>query len=131
MVRLGVNRLINGDGETAEGWQGPAVAYHTLGRESSRSLKVGQEFVGQEVSGFLGTHATWVLEFFYRSLDDTKHPDLLAGLMTESDEPDSVVQSCISRPTSRLAIRPSGYQETAATAANWRSAFLWRRGATC
>ncbi len=90
MVRLGVNRLINGDAETADGWQGPEVAYHALGRESSRSLKVGQPFVGQEVTGFLGTHATWVFEFFYRSADDTKHPDLLAGVMTESDEPDSV-----------------------------------------
>ena len=41
---------------------------------------VGSQMVGQEVTGFLGTHATWVLEFYYRSRDQRSTVDLLAGV---------------------------------------------------
>ena len=67
VVRMGVNRLVNGDCQSEGGWMGEAVAYHPEGYQSGRSLKVGPGMVGQEVSGFLGQHATWVLEFFYRA----------------------------------------------------------------
>jgi outer membrane protein assembly factor BamB len=92
LVRVGGNRLINGDCESAAGWQGPAVTFHPEGYQGGRSLAVGPEMVGQEVTGFLGTHSTWVLEFFYRSRDPRGTVDLLAGLMTQSDQPDSVAR---------------------------------------
>ncbi len=74
------------------GWQGGHVEYAAPGHQSSRALVVGQELVGQEVTGFLGTHATWVLEFFYRAADDRGPRDLLAGIMTESQFTDSVAR---------------------------------------
>jgi outer membrane protein assembly factor BamB len=48
--------------------------------------------VGQEITGFLGQHSTWVLEFHYKSAAKGKAAELLAGLMAESDFPDSVGQ---------------------------------------
>jgi outer membrane protein assembly factor BamB len=80
LVRLGPNRLVNGDAEEQTGWQAPQLEFRGPGQESSRSLVVGAAAVTQEVSGYLGTHATWVLEFFYRSADATTPVELLAGL---------------------------------------------------
>jgi outer membrane protein assembly factor BamB len=91
LVRMDVNRLVNGDCESAGGWQGPAV-YHPEGYQSGHSLKVGEAMVGQDVTGFLDKHVTWVLEFFYRSADPHARPELLAGLMAQSDYPDSVAR---------------------------------------
>src|SRR5205823_2116342 len=62
------------------------------GYKGAKSLKVGEADVGQEVSGFLDKHVTWVLEFFYRSADAQTRPELLAGLMSESEYPDSVAR---------------------------------------
>ena len=80
LVRLGPNRLVNGDAEEQTGWQAPRVDYRGPGHESSRGLVVGPAAVTQEVSGYLGTHATWVLEFFYRAADAKSPVELLAGL---------------------------------------------------
>jgi hypothetical protein len=91
LVRLDANRLVNGDCESTGGWQGPAV-YHPEGYRSARSLKVGPVTVGQEISGFLDKHVTWVLEFSYRAADAQSHPELLAGLMTQGDYPDAVAR---------------------------------------
>ena len=55
--------------------------YQPGGHQGGRALRVGEELVGQEVTGFLGQHATWVLEFFYSSATPGKEPELLAGLM--------------------------------------------------
>jgi len=94
IVRLDRDRLVNGDMEGDGGWQVAKAApvYHPEGYRHKRSLKVGDKMVGQEVTGFLGQHATWVLEFFYRSANKDQQPQLLAGLMAESDFPDSVGQ---------------------------------------
>ena len=81
LVRLGPNRLVNGDAEDQTGWQGERIDYRGPGHESSRGLAVGPAPVTQHVSGYLGTHATWVLEFFYRAADAQTPVELLAGLM--------------------------------------------------
>jgi outer membrane protein assembly factor BamB len=91
LVRLDSNRLVNGDAESAGGWQG-AVSFHEEGYESKRSLKVGEQMVGQEITGYLGQHATWVLEFYYRSLEPGAGGELLAGVMAQGDFPDSVAR---------------------------------------
>src|SRR5207344_3307344 len=46
LVRMDVNRLVNGDCESNGGWQGPVV-YHPAGYQSVKSLRVGEEMVGQ------------------------------------------------------------------------------------
>jgi outer membrane protein assembly factor BamB len=94
IVRLDRDRLVNGDMESDSGWQiaKGKPAYYDEGYQSKRSLKVGETMVGQEITGFLGQHSTWVLEFFYRSAAKEKPGELLAGLMAESDFPDSVAQ---------------------------------------
>ncbi|HEY7425440.1 MAG TPA: PQQ-binding-like beta-propeller repeat protein, partial [Gemmataceae bacterium] len=102
LVRMDVNRLVNGDCESAGGWQGPAV-YHPEGYKSDKSLKIGASMVGQEIEGFLDKHVTWVLEFFYRSADPHAQPKLLAGLMTQSDYPDSVARRFPAGDTWRFA----------------------------
>ncbi|MFM9195566.1 MAG: hypothetical protein ACKOWG_07480, partial [Planctomycetia bacterium] len=81
LVRLGPNRLVNGDAEEQAGWQAPKLEFRGPGQESSRGLVVGPAPVTQQVSGYLGTHATWVLEFFYRAAADRGPAELLAGLM--------------------------------------------------
>ena len=47
--------------------------------------------VTQEVSQFLGKHVTWVLEFQYRSAA-AGSTELLAGVMSDGDEPDSTAR---------------------------------------
>src|SRR5262249_43600509 len=66
LVRMDANRLTN-----ADGWkgQGGSAEYHNEGYQSNRSIKVGDKLVSQETTGFLGQHATWVLDFHYRSLN--------------------------------------------------------------
>jgi outer membrane protein assembly factor BamB len=94
LVRLDPNRLTNGDMEQTGGWhaeQGEPV-YRNEGYRSPRSLEVGPAMVGQEINDFLGQHATWVLEFFYRSAAVDKRAGLVAGMMTQSDYPDSVAR---------------------------------------
>ena len=94
IVRLDRDRLVNGDMKSDAGWKagkGKPV-YHDEGRASKRSLKVGEETVSQEITGFLGQHSTWVLEFFYRGAVRGKPAELIAGMMTECDIPDSVGQ---------------------------------------
>ncbi|MBI2190538.1 MAG: PQQ-like beta-propeller repeat protein [Planctomycetes bacterium] len=92
LVPLDASRLVNGDAEAQEGWQGEAVSYHPLGCNSSHSLKVGPQTVYQEVSRYLGSHVTWVLEFFYRACPGHSRPRLLAGLQVQSRYPDSVAR---------------------------------------
>lgn len=89
LVRLGPNRLVNGDAEEQTGWQGPTVEYRSPGYESGRGLVVGSAPVTQPVSGYLGTHATWMLEFFYRAAADSGPVELLAGLMGDGRFPES------------------------------------------
>jgi outer membrane protein assembly factor BamB len=102
LVRMDVNRLANGDCETTGGWQG-AVAFATEGYRSAHSLKVGPSMVGQEVTGFLDKHVTWVLEFHYRAADVQSRPELLAGLMSQSDYPDSVARRFVADGDWRFA----------------------------
>ena len=96
MVRLGKDRLINGDCEAQTGWQGKQIAYDAQGYRSAHSLKVGPETVYQEVQKYLGNHVTWVVEFYYRSADppaaSSLQPpaDLLAGVFVDNKYPDSV-----------------------------------------
>ena len=105
VVRLDVDRLVNGDMEGQGGWkaQQGAVVYRDEGYQSRRSLEVGETMVGQEITDYLGQHATWVLEFFYRSGAPGRQPTLLAGLMTESDVPDSVARRLPAGPEWRFA----------------------------
>ncbi len=106
MVRLGDCRLLNGDAETDGGWQG-AVAYDDRGRGGRRSLLVGPEQVTQEIEGYLGEHATWVLEFHYRARGE-EAAELLAGLLVDSRHPDAVVRTLAAKPEwqfARLAIK--------------------------
>jgi len=93
LVRLDADRLTNGDMESAGGWQvhEGAPTFRNEGHQSARSLEVGQALVGQEVTDYLGQHSTWVLEFFYRR-GKGDAPTLLAGLMAESEHPDSVAR---------------------------------------
>lgn len=108
MVRMGENRLAAGDCETDGPWQGTQIAYASPGFESSRALRVGQEMITQEVTQYLGSHVTWVLEFRYKAADAATvnageaanaKPvapvgiELLAGLMTDCDFPDSVART--------------------------------------
>lgn len=59
---------------------------------SETSFTVGQDMVGAELTRYLGTHATWVLEFRYKA--DGKEPaSLTAGIRTESLHPDSVAST--------------------------------------
>lgn len=93
LVRMDINRLVNGDCESAGGWQGKDLAFHDEGHQSKRSLKVGPDMVGQEVKNFLGKHVTWVLDFHYRAAKrGDSQSELLAGVMTESDDPESVAR---------------------------------------
>jgi outer membrane protein assembly factor BamB len=88
LVRLDPNRL-------SDGWkvQGGEVQYHNEGLHGGRCLKVSDGMASQEIMGFLGQHSTWVLDFHYRSLDSKAGPELLAGLMAQSDYPDSVART--------------------------------------
>jgi len=93
LVRLGNNRLTNGDCETEAAWAGSEVAYGA-GYNSKRALLVGRDLVGQEITQYLGNHVTWVLEFFYRSAGvASKDTQLLAGVMSDSDDPDSLART--------------------------------------
>ena len=92
LVRLGDNRLANGDMEADTGWQGPPVTYAAPGHAGKRSLKVGTPAVSQATTEYLGRHLTWVLECFYRAADPARGGTLLAGLRTESAAPDAVAR---------------------------------------
>jgi len=93
LVRMGNNRLTNGDCETETAWAGSEVAYGP-GYNSNRALLVGSDLIGQEITQYLGNHVTWVLEFFYRNADAaSKDTQLLAGVMSDSDYPDSVART--------------------------------------
>lgn len=91
LVRMDVDRLVNGDAEGEGGWHG-AVQYHAEGHQSPRSLRVGPEMVTQEVSQFLGEHVTWVAEFFYRSAPPGEAAELLAGVLIEGTETESIAR---------------------------------------
>jgi outer membrane protein assembly factor BamB len=103
LVRLGDDRLVNGNCEGEGGWKAKSVTYHPEGFLSPRSLRVGADTVGQDVSRFLGHHATWVLEFFYRALAPETKPELLAGLLSESQNPESVARRLRADGTWRFA----------------------------
>jgi PQQ-like domain len=94
LVRLDVNRL------TDAGWKLPQgeVQFHPEGFRGPRSLKVGEAMVNQEITGYLGQHATWVLDFHYRSGQAGATPELLAGVMAQSDYPDSVARKLRAGP---------------------------------
>jgi len=57
-----------------------------------RSFTVGSEMVGAELTRYLGTHSTWVLEFRYKAVG-TNSVALTAGIHTESQYPDSVARN--------------------------------------
>jgi len=98
LVALDDNRLENGSFEADDGWlvdtnAGVAtVQYATGGHESKRCLKVGDRSVEQRISGLIGDHFTWVLEFFCKSATPGSDVQLLAGLNVENKDPDSVVR---------------------------------------
>src|SRR5204863_253309 len=46
LVRLGVDRLVNGNCDGEGGWQGKSIPYHAGGYQSPRCLRVGAEPVG-------------------------------------------------------------------------------------
>jgi len=85
MVKMGEDRLANGNCESDGGWQVASgdVAYYGEGHAGGRSLKVGQMLVSQEVSKYLGNHVTWVLEFHYKAAApaDGAAPLLTSGLL--------------------------------------------------
>ncbi len=102
MLSLSENRLVNGDAEGDGGWQG-AVAFQPEGASGSkRSLKVGADLVTQEISGYLGEHITWVLEFFYRNAGPAPSR-LLAGVLADNDYPDSTARELAAGPEWRFA----------------------------
>lgn len=87
LVDLDPNRLINGDAAGDSGWvPDAAAAYAQPGFESPRGLRVGTNIVSQEVSGFIGDHFTWVLEFRYRQAADGAGTRLIAGLRAQSHD---------------------------------------------
>ena len=93
IVRMGENRLANGDCESQAGWQGGQVAYHNEGHGGASSLRVGGAIVHQEVTKYLGNHVTWVLEFFYKAAPGSQAPELLAGVMVDSKYPYSTARN--------------------------------------
>ncbi|HUU68129.1 MAG TPA: PQQ-binding-like beta-propeller repeat protein, partial [Planctomycetota bacterium] len=93
MVKLGPDRLVNGNCETDGGWTGEKLAYQPEGRSSARSLKVGDSTVVQDVEKYLGNHVTWVLEFFYKAAPGSTGPKLTVGVMVESKYPDSFART--------------------------------------
>ena len=93
LVRMGKERLTNGDCESEGGWRGKTVAYHSEGHRSKRSLLVSDATVHQEVTKYLGSHVTWVAEFFYRAAPGSEPtPTLVAGLLANSKYPESVAR---------------------------------------
>ena len=91
MVRMGEDRIVNGNCEAQTGWQGEKVAYQTEGFKSPRSLRIGSSTTFQDVTRYLGNHVTWVLEFFYKAVPGavgaTGVPELVAGVQVESKYP--------------------------------------------
>lgn len=104
LARLAENRLVNGDAESEGGWQGTA-AYQAegYGSGSRRSLKVRDAMVSQEVTGYLGEHATWVLEFYYKTASPAAPARLLAGILAENEAPDSVARDWACTPEWQFA----------------------------
>jgi outer membrane protein assembly factor BamB len=94
LVRLDPNRL------TDAGWHVPQgeVQFHSEGSRGPRRLKISDTPVSQEITGYLGQHATWVMDFHYRSGQSGKTPELLAGIMARSDYPDSVARKLRAGP---------------------------------
>ena len=90
LAKMGRNRLNNGDCESKGGWYDDSAAYATEGYNSSRSLKVTKALVSQEITEYIGSHVTWVLELFYKSAAKGRTNRILAGLIVESRFPDSV-----------------------------------------
>ncbi|MDP6506609.1 MAG: WD40 repeat domain-containing protein, partial [Planctomycetota bacterium] len=93
LVRMGANRLTNGDCEQQGGWSGSNVLFHDGGFRSSRCLRINSEMIGQDLTKFLGRHVTWVLEFFFRSVSPKEKAELLAGVMSENRFPDSLART--------------------------------------
>ncbi len=102
MLTLSENRLVNGDAEGEGGWQGAAAFQPEGAGGSRRSLKVGTGIVSQDVSGYLGEHVTWVLEFFYRNAGSAPSR-LLAGVLSDNDFPDSTARELEAGPDWRFA----------------------------
>jgi len=103
IVRMGEDRLVNGNCEGEGGWQSEALAYYNEGCNSARSLRVGRATVQQEVTKYLGNHATWVLEFFYKAAPGQTQADLLAGVMITNEFPNSVARHFAADGTWRFA----------------------------
>ncbi len=102
LVRLSVNRLLEAPATPAGGgWQGQ-VAWQAAGPSGRRSLQVGTNAVSQTVTGFLGEHTTWVLEFHHRA-SGAASAGLTAGLMTQARHPDALARTFESGPEWRFA----------------------------
>ena len=93
MVRMGRNRLVNGQCEKREGWQGQDVGTADQGYRG-RCLRLDGGTMSQSITRYLGHHVTWVLEFFYRKKPgaDGSGGPLVAGVRVEGGTPDSFVR---------------------------------------
>ena len=82
VLRMGVEQLVNGSCESAEGWQSPQgpVALGTPAKEGASALQMTMaQLVTQRPAARVVPAATYLLEFWYR-LEDTK-ARLVAGAL--------------------------------------------------
>jgi outer membrane protein assembly factor BamB len=108
LVTLDTDRLVNGDASGASGWTAEGgVKYAAEGFGDPRSLRVGNVMVSQEVSGFIGDHFTWLLEFRYRRAPGGETGGaparLMAGLRAKNLQPATVVRHFDADDTWRFA----------------------------
>jgi len=94
VVRFDENRLSNGDASASGGWAdaGGKVAFADISVNGGKSIRVGQNVVSQEISGYIGDHFTWVLEFYHRKAPGSEAGELSAGLRSQSRHPQVVVR---------------------------------------
>jgi outer membrane protein assembly factor BamB len=79
------------------------VKYAAEGFGDKRSLQVGNVMVSQEVSGFIGDHFTWMLEFRYRRAPGGAPARLTAGLRAKNRHTATVVRRFPADDTWRFA----------------------------
>lgn len=88
VVKFGINLLLNGGAESSGGWKG-RLTFSTDAHSGKRSILL-DGFIEQTCSENISTTATYLLEFWYKSLDEGV---LTAGFMARgSEEPVYSVQ---------------------------------------
>lgn len=84
LVRFDASRIVNGNCESTQAWEGDSVTNAAEGLKSAKSLLVGENAVQQQVTGLVGDHFTYVLEFYYKEPRGKPGGELLAGIRSDS-----------------------------------------------